>query len=471
MASKAFNGERQLHVVMFPWLAFGHMIPFLELSKFIARKGHKITFISTPRNIDRLPGLPPDLVSSIALVKIPLPKLEGLARNSEATIDVLPKDVEHLKKAYDGMEDELTQFLQNSYTDIIIYDFAPHWLPAIATRLRISHFFFCTFNAWFFAFLGNTEAMINGVDDRTRLENLLAPPEWVTFETKVAYRLYEADFILRAAVPNASGFSDFYRVGKAIAGCNAMIIRHCNEFEPEWLKVLEELHQIEVIPLGLMPPHVQDNSDGINEASVSITNWLCSQIKQSVVYVALGSEVALSRDQISELAHGLELSGLPFLWALRKPTGSREADFELPDGFEERIKGRGVVWKNWAAQLNILGHEAVGAFLTHCGWSSIVEGLTFGHPLIMLPFVLDQGLNARVLAKRQVGVEIPRNEQDGSYTRNAVAQCLRMVMVEAEGQKLRDTAKATSILFRDKELHDRYLHNVVEYLENLEDKP
>ncbi|KAL2241089.1 UNVERIFIED_CONTAM: putative UDP-rhamnose:rhamnosyltransferase 1 [Sesamum indicum] len=471
MASKAFNGGRQLHVVMFPWLAFGHMIPFLELSKFIAGKGHKITFISTPRNIDRLPKLPPDLVSSIAFAKIPLPKLEGLPENAEATMDVLPEEVEHLKKAYDGMEDDLTQFLENSDPDIIIYDFAPHWLPAIATRLRISRFFFCIFNAWFFAFLGNTKAMINGLDDRTRLENFLAPPEWVTFETKVAYRLYEADLILCAAVTNASGFSDFYRAGKVIAGCNAMIIRHCNEFESKWLKVLEELHQIEVIPLGLMPPHVQDTSDSSNEAWVSITNWLCSQIKESVVYVALGSEVVLSRDQISELAHGLELSGLPFLWAFRKPAGSREADFELPDGFEGRIKGRGVVLKNWAPQLKILGHEAVGAFLTHCGWSSIVEGLTFGHPLIMLPFVIDQGLNARVLAERQVGVEIPRNEQDGSYTRNAVAQSLRRVMVEVEGQKLRDTAKAMSILFGDRELHDRYLHNFVEYLEKLEDKP
>jgi hypothetical protein len=28
-----------LEVVVFPWLAFGHMIPFLELSKRLAAKG------------------------------------------------------------------------------------------------------------------------------------------------------------------------------------------------------------------------------------------------------------------------------------------------------------------------------------------------------------------------------------------------------------------------------------------------
>ncbi|KAL0415659.1 UNVERIFIED_CONTAM: putative UDP-rhamnose:rhamnosyltransferase 1 [Sesamum latifolium] len=422
MAIKALDGESKLHVVMFPWLAFGHIIPFFELSKFIAQKGHKITFISTPRNIDRLPKLPPDLVSSVALVKIPLPKLEGLPENAEATMDVRPEDVEHLKKAYDGMEDDLARFLENSDADVIIYDFAPYWLPPIATRLGISRFFFSIFNAWFLAFLGTTNALINGLEGRTRQEDFLAPPEWVTFETKVAYRLYEANWVLGAAGTNASGFSDTYRAGKAIAGCNAMIIRHCNEFEPKWLKLLEELHQKE-------------------RPNKRIGPWP-------------------------------RTLGVAFSLGTQKARRSAEEDtIELPEGFEERTKGRGIVWKNWAPQLKILGHEAVGAFLTHCGWSSIVEGLMFGRPLVMLPFQIDQGLNARVLADKQVGMEVPRNEHDGSYTRNAVAESVRMVMVDGVGRKLRDTAKATSAQFGDRELHDGYLDNFVEYLENLEHKP
>ncbi|CAK9172431.1 unnamed protein product, partial [Ilex paraguariensis] len=52
----AMASKSKLHVVMFPWLAFGHMISFLDLFKFIAQKGHKVSFISTPRNIKRLPN-------------------------------------------------------------------------------------------------------------------------------------------------------------------------------------------------------------------------------------------------------------------------------------------------------------------------------------------------------------------------------------------------------------------------------
>jgi hypothetical protein len=34
-----------LHVVVFPWLAFGHIIPFLELAQQLARRGHFVTFL------------------------------------------------------------------------------------------------------------------------------------------------------------------------------------------------------------------------------------------------------------------------------------------------------------------------------------------------------------------------------------------------------------------------------------------
>ncbi|KAG8383621.1 hypothetical protein BUALT_Bualt04G0033100 [Buddleja alternifolia] len=463
---------KKLHIVMFPWLAFGHIIPYLELSKFLAEKGHKISFISTPRNIDRLPKLPPELASSINLVKIPFPKIPELPEYAEATMDIRGEDMQYLKKAYDGLEAGLTRFLEESGDpDWIIYDFSPHWLPPIAQRLGISRGFFLIINAWFLAFFGPVDDLISGSDYRTKPEDFMVPPKWVKFDTKVAYRRFEANWIVGSGQNDGSGFSDYYRGGKVIEGCEAIFVRHCYEFEPDWLTVLEKVYGKPVVPLGLMPPNNNNNNNKLDdensESWVGIRNWLDNQNKGSVVYVALGSEVTPTEDQLSELAHGLEISGVPFFWVLRKPSGSTESDsVELPRGFEERTSGRGIVWRSWAPQLKILSHDSVGGFLSHCGWSSIVEALMFGHPLITLPFLVDQGLNSRVVVEKQLGHEIPRNEEDGSYTRNSVADSVKLVMLEDDGKKFRARANEMSAIFADAELHNRYLNNFVEFLEN-----
>ena len=72
-----------LHVVVFPWLAFGHMIPFLELSKRLARRGHAVTFVSTPRNAARLSAVPPELSARVRVAKLELPAVEGLPDGAE----------------------------------------------------------------------------------------------------------------------------------------------------------------------------------------------------------------------------------------------------------------------------------------------------------------------------------------------------------------------------------------------------
>ncbi|XP_055816480.1 putative UDP-rhamnose:rhamnosyltransferase 1 [Solanum dulcamara] len=468
MANRDENNTKELHIVMFPWLAFGHIIPFLELSKFIARKGHKISFISTPRNIDRLPKIPHEFSNSITFVKIPLPKIDGLPNDAEATMDIRNEEMIYLKKAMDGMEKEVTNFLENNSPDWIIQDFAQYWLAPISAKLGISRIYYSIINAWFISFLGSIENMINiNNSSPPKLEDFLVPPKWIPFETKAAYRLHEARWMVESTQKNVSGVSDMYRTGVTIKGLDAIIIRHCHEFEGQWLKLLEDLHHMLVLPTGLMPPIVENSIDVNNESWISIKEWLDEKPKGSVVYVALGSEVAVGQSEINELARGLELSKLPFFWVLRKPSGSGNTDpIELPNGFEERTKGRGIVWKSWVPQLKILSHESIGGFLTHCGWSSTIEGLMFGHPLIMLPFLVDQGLNARILEDQGVGIEVPRNKEDGSYTSKSVANSVKLVMVENDGKLIRDKAKEMSSIFNNKELHDNYIENLINFLEN-----
>ncbi|KAL3527559.1 hypothetical protein ACH5RR_012215 [Cinchona calisaya] len=453
--------DGKLHVVVFPWLAFGHLIPFLELSKVIAQKGYKVSFISTPRNINRLPKLPPNLIPLINFVKLKLPRIQNLPEDAEATMDVLPQDIHFLKEALDGLEPELTRFLESSNPDWIIYDFAPYWIPKITAKLNISGAYFFVMNAWFLDFFGPTSIMMDPPKKEMGYLDYTVPPEWIPFPTNLAYRSYEVKRTQETSNKPGAGITDMYRLGSVVSGCDVIMVRHCFEFEPLWLDLLEKLHGKPVVPLGLMPPDDQEiESNDKNETWVSIKTWLDEQKELSVVYIALGSEVGLSQDELTELALGLELSGLNFFWALRKSDS-----IELPHGFLERIKGRGVVSESWAPQSKILSHDSVGSFLTHCGWSSIVEGLGFGRPLIMLPIAVDQGLNSRILVDTEVGIEIPRDENDGSFTRNSVAESVKKVMVYKECHIFRDKAKELSSIFGDKDLHNRYMNKFIEYLE------
>jgi hypothetical protein len=449
--------SKKLHIAMFPWLAFGHLIPFLELGKLIAQKGHHISFISTPRNIERLPKIPPDLTPSITFVKLTLPHVENLPENAEATMDVPYHIIPYLQKAHDGLQQPLSHFLETSAPDWIIHDFAPHWLPPIAFKLGISRAFFSIFSASFLCNLGPSKSSVtDAYEPRTEPKHFTVPPKWVPFPTKIAYRLFEAKKMFESFEENTSVVSVMARVLTIYLGADALAVKTCTEIEGEWMKLLGEIHDIPVIPVGLLPPSTQEIGDS---TWGTIGEWLDHQEKGSVVFIALGSEIQPTQQDFTELALGIEQSGLPFFWALRKK-------IELPEGFEERTRGRGVVWTGWAPQLRILAHDSVGGFLTHCGWGSVTEALQFGLALILLPFLTDQGLIARFLEEKQAGVEVPRNEEDGSFTRESVAKTLRLVIKDVEGKIYRDNAKEMATIIGGKDLQFTYIDKFVEFLES-----
>jgi UDP:flavonoid glycosyltransferase YjiC (YdhE family) len=456
------NDEKKLHIAMFPWLAFGHMIPYLELAKLIASKGHRISFISTPRNIDRLPKLPPTLASLINFVKLPLPHVQNLPDNAEATSDVPLNLVPFLKTAYDALQDSMTRFLEDSRPDWLLYDFAPYWLPAIARNLSIPSAFFSIVTAAFLSIIGTKERM----GERRSPDDYTVPPRWVPFPTTVSFRLFEILKVFDQGVTGVEGdVSDIYRVGEVLQGCDVVAVRGCVEFEPEWLSLLEDLNRKPVLPVGQLPPTAYDNEDD-TDTWRWMKAWLDRQSKESVVYVAFGSEAKPSQAELTEIALGLEQSELPFFWVLRTRRGPADTEvIELPEGFEERTKERGVVCTSWAPQLKILAHDSVGGFLTHSGWSSVVESLQFERPLILLTFFSDQGINAKVLDEKKIGYLIPRNEEDGSFTRDSVAKSLRLVIVEEDGKAYKDKAKEMKELFGNRDSQDRYVNSFLGYLE------
>lgn len=464
------NEKEGLHVVMFPWLAMGHIIPFFHLSKCLAQRGHRVTFISTPRNIERLDRVPSDLAPLLHIVSFPLPKVENLPDDAESSMDIPYQKAQVLKIAFDLLETPLTNFLENSShpkPDWIVYDYASHWLPQIAGRLGVSRAYFSLFTAATMAFFGPPCALLN--DERSIAEDYTVLPKWIPFETKVIYKLHEIKKNFEAPAAE-SGTSDGARFGASIDGSDVVLFRTCVEFEPEWFELVSDLFQKPVISIGFLPPSLvkietSDNNDTYT-TWLGIKNWLDKQNQNSVVYVALGTEATLNQIELNELALGLERCGVPFIWVIRnQPIHNQdESRVQLPDGYENRVRNRGVVYRGWVPQTKILSHSSVGGFLTHCGWNSIIEGLCFGRVFIMFPVMNDQGLNTRLLEEKGVGVEIPRNEKDGSFTSDSVAESVKFAVVSEEGELLRANARQMSGLFGDGNKNGRLIDDCVGYL-------
>ncbi|RYR75033.1 hypothetical protein Ahy_A02g009744 isoform C [Arachis hypogaea] len=187
-----------------------------------------------------------------------------------------------------------------------------------------------------------------------------------------------------------------------------------------------------------------DNNDN------ACLRWLNEQPRGSVLFVCFGSGGTLSSAQIDELALGLEMSEQRFLWVIKNPNDkvSSGSFFNvnnilndplnfLPKGFVERTKRKGLVVPNWAPQAQVLAHESIGGFLTHCGWNSILESVVNGVPLIAWPLYAEQKMNA-VLITRDMKVGLrPEIGEDGLVEREEIGSVVKRLMEGEEGKKLR----------------------------------
>ncbi|XP_047085747.1 UDP-glycosyltransferase 91B1-like [Lolium rigidum] len=458
-------GSSPLHIVIFPWLAMGHLLPCLQLAERLAARGHRVSFVSTPRNLARLPPVRPALAPLVDLVALPLPQVAGLPDGAESTGDVPSDKFDLHREAFDGLAAPFSAFLDAACADggrkpdWVVVDYSHHWVAAAAQDRQVPCVMFLPCAAAVAAMAGAPPE--SRAEERQAIaKSMGAAPR---FEAELAAAEFAAEDDASGSVPSISIMSRYFMTLKM---SRLFAVRSCFELEPDAIPLLAGLYGKPIVPLGLLLPTTKPDGDyhretGKNAEDDAIIRWLDAQPAKSVVYVALGSEAPMRAELLRELAHGLELAGKRFLWALRRPVGFDGGGSLLPDGFRERTGERGLVVPRWVPQMSILAHGAVGAFLTHCGWGSVLEGLQFGHPLIMLPIAGDQGPNARLMEERKVGVLVPRNDKDGSFSRHDVAGAVRAVV---DSRVFAATAKKLQEIVANRQCHERYIDGFIQYL-------
>ncbi|KAL0383712.1 UNVERIFIED_CONTAM: UDP-glucosyltransferase 29 [Sesamum calycinum] len=352
------NKNQSIDVLMFPWLGYGHITPYLELAKKLTSRGFNIYLCSTPATLccidKKITG---KLSQSIKLVPLFLPPLPGLPPELHTTNGLPPHLMPRLKEAFDLSVNDFSNILKQLKPHLLIYDFLQPWAPVVAKEQNI-------------------------------------PAKLLKCASDPKERDKASEGVERS--------------------CKIVLIKGFRDIEGKYIDYVTSLVGKKFVPVG---PLVQEPSPD--------------------------EEMMKVHEDIDEIAYGLELSKINFIWVVRFPKGANGhnglLEKTLPRGFLERVGVRGKILEGWAPQTKILGHENIGGFVSHCGWNSVIESMNFGVPIIAVPMHLDQPINARLVEEVGVGVEVVR-DRNKRLNRGRLAAVIKQVVMEDCGEVVRQRA-------------------------------
>ena len=217
-----------------------------------------------------------------------------------------------------------------------------------------------------------------------------------------------------------------------------LVVNTFTELERVYIEYMKKfMGHNRVWAVGPLLPAADDDDDANRGGSSAVPchkvmTWLDQWENDSVVYICFGSRTSLPHQQMAVLASALEASGVSFIWCVRE---QGEGDV-IPD-----VGERGFVIRGWAPQVAILRHPAVGAFLTHCGWNSTMEGLAAGVVMLTWPMEADQYTNANLLVG-ELGVGIRVAEETRRVPDSTE---LARILSEAVGGKSSERVRAVEL--------------------------
>uniref|UniRef100_A0A0D3HLK2 Uncharacterized protein n=1 Tax=Oryza barthii TaxID=65489 RepID=A0A0D3HLK2_9ORYZ len=275
------GGDGDLHVVMFPFLAFGHISPFAQLARKMAGVGAgvRVTFLSAAANVPRVEAMLGGTGGTSTVAALELPRVPGLPEGAESTAEVSADGAELLKLAVDGTRPQVEALLARLHPDVVLFDFATPWVVDVARPLGVKAALFSVFAAGF-------------------------PPS-SPLATVPAYQAADFSYVFESF----HGMPCVYdRVAACHNACDALVIKTCAEMEGPYIDYIAAEHGKPVLLTG---PIVPDPPRG--ELEERWATWLSSFPDNSVVFASFGSETFLLHAAATELLLGLEATALPFL--------------------------------------------------------------------------------------------------------------------------------------------------------------
>ncbi|KAI3472051.1 hypothetical protein Pfo_028739 [Paulownia fortunei] len=398
--------KRKPHAIMIPVPHQGHINPFIDLALKLASKGFVITFVHlefvhhmVSKSHHSNTTLEADLFSEA--------RKSGLDIRYATISDGFPLEFDrglHLEEFWESMlldfparVDELVaKTIQSDpyLVPFLVADTLFAWPPTIADKYNLVNVSFWTEPAIVFSLIYHSELLREKGHFPCKEhveEEISYLPGVESISTKdLMSNLKEADI---ATIVHKVILKAFGEVKKA----DFILHNTIHELESGTLSALDKIQ-----PNYAVGPINFSKNLATNTVSMSLwsesdcTHWLESKSPGSVLYVSFGSLVQTSKQVIEEIAYGLLLSEVNFIWVVRADTVSSADTDALP----------------------------VGGFLTHCGWNSILESMWCGVPMICYPLAYDQPTNRKLVVDDwKIGINLC--DQGTSIDRKDVAKKIK----------------------------------------------
>ncbi|KAK7396610.1 hypothetical protein VNO78_17736 [Psophocarpus tetragonolobus] len=456
--------EEQLHFVLFPMMAQGHMIPMMDIAKVLVQRNVFVTVVTTPNNAARFTSISDRYIESgfqMRLVQLQFPCKEAGVPDGCDNLDMIPSL--GMAASFFSATNFLQQPAEKLFQELtpppscIISDMCLPYTSHIARKFNVPRITFVGVSCFYLFNLSNLR-MCNAMESITSESEYFILPG---IPDKIEMTKAQIGLPINESLMSVT--EEIFAAEKEAYG---MIMNSFEELEPAYAAAYKKMRNNKVWCFGPLSSTNKDHLDKAQRGKKAtidechLKSWLDFQKPGTVIFACFGSICNLTQPQLIELALALEASERPFIWVIRE--GSQLVALEKwikKDGFEERTSGRGLIIRGWAPQLLILSHPAIGGFLTHCGWNSILEAICAGVPMLTWPLFADQFLNESLVVEIlkvgvKVGVESPvtwgKEEEIGVLVKKKdVERAIVMLMDEtSEGEERRKRVRELAEMAR-----------------------
>ncbi|MCO5555588.1 hypothetical protein L7F22_009133 [Adiantum nelumboides] len=435
------------HVLVVPFPAQGHTNPALSIARFLVANNISVTLVQASNGlIPQTNSTPASNGNHCAPAEASLIRHEtipsGFDHSKPLSTETLMASIDVMRNAFNELLQKL--MLEDNAPVCLFIDSFFGWGHAMAVAFGLSRVDLYTSAAFTFCLgihlpdlvaHGFIPAIEEGAKDRI-VDFLPGLP---------AFRIADLPKSLTAEEGLQSNTFTFFRsVYEHAKMADRILVNTMYELETSVIESLRKDDHVPVVPVGPLHMITMAPNLSVSQQGNDCLSWLDRQQQSSILYIAFGSVASPEESAIAELAHGLEASGESFLWVIRRNMYKNKASVEdiLPEGFMERTINRGLVIA-WAPQLAVLGHSSVRAFLTHCGWNSVLESLSNGVPMLGFPQMAEQNTNLKLIVDDwKVGLPLSQNHRNTQKVERICAQrAITSLMRGKEGLQVRERAR------------------------------